>query len=178
MGSLSGIRLAASAKRKSSRSKPPPDPPIRCSRPFTGGRPVSACTQVARISSEVQRESPSAGGVRPSVGHRWNPSRRAWRCFSTMSGIALTPSPLVPRDAREGLPLEILLEHAPAHLAPESSNLAKAHGPEDLEELVAPRRREIHEPLHGPAVLKLREPDIRPGAVRTTRSDARLERDK
>src|SRR6266550_2725828 len=160
MGSLSGIRLAASAKRESRRSKPPPDIPIRCSRPFSGGRPVSAWTHVARISSAGQRESPSAGGIRPSVGQRWKPSCRACRCFSTMSGITLTPSRFVPGDAGKGLALEILLEHAPAHLASKPSNFAQPHGPEDLEELVSPGRGEIHEALHRPDLRELQKPDV------------------
>ena len=36
---------------KSNRSKPPPEAPTRYSKPFSGGRPVSAINQVARINS-------------------------------------------------------------------------------------------------------------------------------
>src|SRR5258705_3029675 len=71
--SVSGSRLAGSAKRKPRRSKPPPDFPTRYSVPFTGGPPASAWIQGAGIRSADHLASPRARGVTPHLGQPRNP---------------------------------------------------------------------------------------------------------
>src|SRR5262245_36353976 len=140
-------------------SKPPPERPTRYSKPFAGGRPVSACTHVARIRSAVQRASPIAGGTKPRPGQVRKPRWSASLCFATISFIAAGSTALsaIAMNPRERLPLEIPREHAASHFAAESANLAEAHRSQDLKKLVAPGGREVDDSLRRPLRLEARK---------------------
>src|SRR3972149_2862161 len=128
-----GNHLSCDRNLKSNTSKPPPEAPMRYSRPFSGGRPVSAIIQVARINSWVQRESPNAGGPSSARGQWAKPLCKLATCFSTIScseecplGSAMCP-PGEALNIGEGFGFQRLHEHSAAHFAAQGPHLAQAH---------------------------------------------------
>src|SRR6266542_1179394 len=174
---VSGSSCSGDEKSKSRRSNPPPDLPTRYSGPLSGALPVSASTHVARISSGVQRASPSAGGTNPSFGHTSKPRRSASVCFATASSSALSRARLIAPDPREGFALQLGLEQGAAQLAAQPPHLAQPHGAEHLQELVSPGGGQVREPLHRPARIGALELDPAGIAVAARSGQAPLQRD-
>src|SRR6266540_699068 len=162
--------FSAGGKPKPRRSNPPPDLPIRCSSPASGAWPLSAWIQVERMSSGVQRASPSVGQTR-------KPRRSASVCLATARSRAVSRARLIASDPREGVALELGLEEGAAELAPEPAHLAEAHGAENLEELVPPRCCEVHDPLRRPAWIEPWQPHPARAAVARLSLEAFLQRD-
>ena len=74
------------------------------------------------------------------------------------------------------LALEVALEHAAPKLAAQATHLAHAHRAHDLEQLVAPRPREIRQPLDAPRDRQPREPHARRVAGERVAGKTRLQR--